>query len=87
MVENNWLGRLLKLSTFVVQKAATPKNGVEFCQKSIGVLRCSLAALYNDMQHQLKFSRKDKQTNEATYRGGAHLEMQYFDLEFNCSLV
>ena len=34
-------GRLLKASIFVVQKAAAPKNGVEFCQRSIGVIRCS----------------------------------------------
>ena len=34
-----------ELSIFVVQMAATPKNGIEFCQKSIGALRCSLYTL------------------------------------------
>ena len=33
---------LLKSSIFVVEKAATPKNGLEFCQWSIDALRCSL---------------------------------------------
>ena len=27
--------------------AAAPKNGIEFCQKSIGAIRCSLATLYD----------------------------------------
>ena len=36
----------LKSSIFVVQKAAAPKNGVEFCQGSIDTIRCSLATLY-----------------------------------------
>ena len=30
-------------SIFVVQKAAAPKTGVEFCQDSIGTIRSSLA--------------------------------------------
>ena len=34
-VESVQLGCLLKLSIFVVQKAAAPKNGVEFRQGSI----------------------------------------------------
>ena len=33
----------LKSSIFVVQKAAAPKNGVEFYQGSIGTTRSSLA--------------------------------------------
>ena len=33
----------LKSSIFVVQKAAAPKNGVEFCQGSNGTIRSSLA--------------------------------------------
>ena len=33
----------LKSSIFVVQKAAAPKTGVEFCQGSIGTIRSSLA--------------------------------------------
>ena len=41
-VESVQLGRLLKSSIFVVQKAAAPRNGVEFHQRSIGALRCSL---------------------------------------------
>ena len=34
---------VLKLPIFVVQKAAAPKNGVEFCQGSNGTIRSSLA--------------------------------------------
>ena len=37
----------LKSSIFVVQKAAAPKNGVEFCQRSIGAIRHSLATSYD----------------------------------------
>ena len=51
-------------------------NGVEFCQKFVGVIRCSLGAPYDDVRHHLKFSSTDKQMNKATYRGGAHLKME-----------
>ena len=34
---------VLKSSIFVVQKAAAPKTGVEFCQASIGTIRSRLA--------------------------------------------
>ena len=37
----------LKSSIFVVQKAAAPKNGVEFRQGSIGAIRSSLATPYD----------------------------------------
>ena len=37
----------LKSSIFVVQKAAAPKNGVEFCQGFIGAIRSSLATSYD----------------------------------------
>ena len=40
----------LKSPIFVVQKAAAPKNGVEFCQKSIGVIRCSQATSCDDVR-------------------------------------
>ena len=36
----------IKLSIKVFQKAAAPKNGVEFCQGSIGAIRSSLATSY-----------------------------------------
>ena len=49
-VENDQLGCLLKSPIFVLQKASTPKNGVELSPKSIGVIRCSLATLYDDVQ-------------------------------------
>ena len=39
---------LLKSPIFIVQKAAAPQNGVEFHQKSIGIIRCSVAMLYDD---------------------------------------
>ena len=70
------LGCLLKSTIFVVQKAAAPKNGVEFCQKSIFVIRYFLATLYDDVRCRLKFSVTNKQTNKATYRGGAHLKIE-----------
>ena len=35
-----------KSPIFVVQKAAAPKNGVEFRQRPIDDIRCSLATLY-----------------------------------------
>ena len=47
--------RLLKSSIFVVQKAATPKNGLEFCQRPIGAIRCGLATSYNDVQPHATF--------------------------------
>ena len=37
----------LKLSIFVVQEAAAPKNEVEFRQRPIGDIRRSLATLYD----------------------------------------
>ena len=37
----------LKSSIFIVQKAAAPKSGVEFCQDSIGTIRSSLATSYD----------------------------------------
>ena len=40
----------LKSSIFVVQKAAKPKNGVEFCQGSNGTIRSSLAMSYEVSQ-------------------------------------
>ena len=36
---------------FAVKKAATLKNGVEICQKSIGAIRCGLTRLYNNVWH------------------------------------
>ena len=36
----------LKSSIFIVQKAAAPKSGVEFCQGSFGAIRSSLATSY-----------------------------------------
>ena len=48
-VKSDWLDCLLKSPIFVVQKAAAPKNGVEFRHKSIGANRYCLATLYNDM--------------------------------------
>ena len=40
-------GHLLKFSIFVEQKAAAPKNGVDFCWGSIGIIRSSLATSYD----------------------------------------
>ena len=49
-VESDQLGRLLKSPIFVAQKAAVPKNGVEFRQKFNGFIRFSLATLYNNVR-------------------------------------
>ena len=38
---------VLKSPIFVVQKAAAPKNGVEFCQGSNGTIRNILTTLYD----------------------------------------
>ena len=40
----------LKSPIFVVQKAAAPKNGVEFCQGFNGTIRSSLVRDGKDMQ-------------------------------------
>ena len=51
MVKNGWLGCILKSPIFVVQKkAAAPKNGVEFHQKSIDVIRYCLDTLYDNVR-------------------------------------
>ena len=49
-VESDQLGHLLISTIFVVQRAAAPKNGVEFRQKSIGAIRCSVATSYDDVR-------------------------------------
>ena len=49
-VESDQLGRLLKSTIFVVQRAAAPKNGVEFRKKSIGAIRCSVTTSYDDVR-------------------------------------
>ena len=60
--------RLLKSSIFVVQKAATPKNGVEFRQKFFVSVRYSLAMKYNNdcQRHDtsMKLTETDKQTGK-----------------------
>ena len=40
----------LKLQFFVKQKGAAQKNGVEFCQMFIGIIKCSLATSYNNVR-------------------------------------
>ena len=47
-VESVQLGHLLKSSNSVVQKATAAKNGLEFRQKFIDAVKCSLATLYNE---------------------------------------
>ena len=41
---------LLKLQILVIQKAITPQNEIEFCQKSIGAISCRIATLFNDVK-------------------------------------
>ena len=71
---------VLKSSIFVIQKATASKTGVQFCQRSIGAIRSSLATSYDAVRRSAtspKFflSLTHKLTNEATYRGGAHLKI------------
>ena len=49
-VESDRLVCFLKLPFFFIQKAASPKNGVEFRKKSIGAIRSSLAKLHNTVR-------------------------------------
>ena len=42
-----FLGHPLEPPIFVIQEAAAPKNWIEFHQKSIGTVRCSLATSYD----------------------------------------
>ena len=44
VVSTSILGRPLALSIYVLQKSCIQKIGVQFYKKSIGVIRCSLAA-------------------------------------------
>ena len=53
-VKDDLLGRLLKSPIFIVQKAAASKNGLEFRQKPIGVIRYCLATSYDDVKRRLK---------------------------------
>ena len=46
---------VLKSSIFVIQKAAAPKNGVEFRQGSIGTIRSRLARSYDEIWHFWRF--------------------------------
>ena len=43
-VRSNWIG----VPIFIIQKAATPKHGIKFRQKSIGAVRYSLATSFNE---------------------------------------
>ena len=58
---------LLKSPIFVIQKADAPKNGIEFCQKSIGALRCSLATSCDEWRRRatsMKLTGIGRQTGE-----------------------
>ena len=52
--ENDRLGHILKSSIFAVQKAAAPKNGIEFCQSSNGSIRSSLATSCEVSRHRAR---------------------------------
>ena len=56
-IESVWFGRLLESPMFVIQEASTTKNGVEFCQKYISVIRCNLATSYNDVRRRATLSK------------------------------
>ena len=55
---------MTKLPVLVTQRAAAPKNWVEFCQKSIGAFRCSLAMSTMTM----KLTGTDRQAGRQTDR-------------------
>ena len=57
-VKSVQLGRLLKLPMFVVQKAATQKNEVEFRQKFIDAIKFSLGMSYNVARHPSPFDQR-----------------------------
>ena len=56
---------VFKSSIFVVQKATAPKDGVEFRQGSIGIIRSSLAMLY-DVWRRRQFSTNQRPRNYLT---------------------
>ena len=56
-------GRLLKSSIFVVQKAAAPKNWIEFCQGSIGPIR-SICTMSGDVTLRHQLSTKQRLRND-----------------------
>ena len=56
---------VLKSSIFVVQKATAPKDGVEFCQGSIGTIKSSLAMSY-DAWRRRQFSTNQMPRNYLT---------------------
>ena len=56
---------VLKSSVFVVQKAAAPKNGVEFRQGSIGTIRSSVATSC-DVTRGLRISTNQRPENYLT---------------------
>ena len=61
---------LLKSPIFVIQKAAAPKNGVEFCQNPICAVRCSLAMSCDDWQRRatsMRLTGKGGRTDRTTY--------------------
>ena len=63
-------GTLIKLPIFVTQRAAAPKNGVEFRQKFIRAFRCSLATSYDDLRRHatsMKLTGTDRRTGRQTY--------------------
>ena len=61
---------LLKSPIFVIQKAAAPKNGVEFCQNPICAVRCSLAMSCDDWQRRatsMRLTGTGGRTDRTTY--------------------
>ena len=55
---------------FVIQKAAAPKNGVEFCQNPICAVRCSLAMSCDDWQRRatsMRLTGTGRRTDRKTY--------------------
>ena len=55
-----------KIVNFCHTKGTSLKNGIELCQKSIGVVRCSLATSYGSaLQKVISFQRGKKKTQES----------------------
>ena len=65
-------GCFLKSSIFIVQRAAAPKNGIEFRQKSIGAVRCSLATSYDDWRRRATSILFSNETYTTDHRPRTH---------------
>ena len=74
---------VFKSLIFVIQKDTAQKNGVEFCQGSIGTIRNSLATLYEVWRHH-QFSTNQWPRNYLTH---THTHTQSDTESTNCQAL